>query len=121
MQSQQTAACAWRDDSRRMNRLTLLLDDDIKEEVRMKYKNAKALLPEALVRELQGYIQGGYIYVPAAQETKKRWGEVSGYRMELEQRNCQITEEYREGVSMEMLADRYGLSIHAIRKIIYQK
>lgn len=87
----------------------------------MKYKNAKALLPEALVKELQSYIQGGYIYVPAAQETRKRWGEVSGYRMELNRRNRQITEEYREGVSMEILADRYGLSVHAIRKIIYQK
>ena len=31
----------------------------------MKYLNAQAILPDALVKELQAYIQGGYIYVPA--------------------------------------------------------
>ena len=44
--------------------LALLLDGNIKEGARMKYISAKALLPDALVKELQGYIQGGYIYVP---------------------------------------------------------
>lgn len=112
---------AWRNHSRRIDMLALLLDDHIKEEVRMKYRNAKTFLPDALVKELQSYVQGGYIYVPAVQEEKKRWGEVSGYRLELEQRNCLIREEYRDGASIEVLADKYSLSIHAIRKIIYQK
>lgn len=87
----------------------------------MKYINAKVLLPDALVKELQSYIQGGYIYVPTDQKQQKCWGEVSGYRHELEQRNRQITEEYREGISVEHLAEKYCLSIYAIRKIIYQK
>ena len=30
----------------------------------MKYISAKDILPDSLVRELQTYIQGGYIYVP---------------------------------------------------------
>ena len=30
----------------------------------MKYINAKFLLPDALVKELQHYIQGGYLYIP---------------------------------------------------------
>ena len=34
----------------------------------LKYINAKTLLPEALVEELQNYIQAGYIYVPAKEE-----------------------------------------------------
>ena len=29
----------------------------------MKYLNAKVILPDALVKELQAYVQGGYIYV----------------------------------------------------------
>lgn len=87
----------------------------------MKYINAKALLPDALVEELQSYIQGGYIYVPASQEQQKHWGELSGYRRELQQRNHTIVEEYREGASIEFLADKYYLSVYAIRKIIYQK
>ena len=41
----------------------------------MKYINAKTLLPEALVEELQNYIQAGYIYVPAKEEQHRSWGE----------------------------------------------
>ena len=72
--------------------LALLLDDHLKEEACMKYINAKDLLPDALVRELQNYLQGGYLYVPADQARQKRWGEVSGYRQELQQRNRRIVE-----------------------------
>ena len=87
----------------------------------MKYINAKNLLPDALVKELQSYIQGGYLYVPTNQAQQKRWGEVSGYRQELQQRNRQIGEEFRSGTSMEELAEKHFLSVSAIRKIIYQK
>ena len=53
--------------------LALQLDYHIKEEARMKYLNAQVILPEALVKELQTYVQGGYIYVPIEQEQQKRW------------------------------------------------
>ena len=46
----------------------------------MKYINAKTILPEALIEELQNYVQAGYIYVPAKEEQRKSWGELSGYR-----------------------------------------
>ena len=101
--------------------LALLLDYLIKEEARMKYINANSLLPDKLVKELQRYIQGGYIYIPVKNEQHKSWGELSGYRKELARRNKAIIEEYRRGVSIEKLADKYYLSIYAIRKIIYQK
>ncbi len=87
----------------------------------MKYINARNILPDALVKELQSYMQGGYLYIPANQAQKKRWGEASGYRQELQQRNRQIVEEFRNGISMEELAEKYFLSVYAIRKIIYQK
>ena len=87
----------------------------------MKYFNAQAVLPDVLVQELQNYVQGGYIYVPVEQEQQKRWGEVSGYRQELEQRNQQIRDEYQSGISMECLSEKYCLSFYAVRKIIYQK
>ena len=87
----------------------------------MKYINAKFLLPDALVKELQHYIQGGYLYIPTDQTQQKCWGEKSGYRQELQQRNRQIVEEFRNGISMEELAEKYFLSVYAIRKIIYQK
>lgn len=87
----------------------------------MKYVNAKLLLPDVLVEELQEYIQGGYLYIPAVQEQRKCWGELSGYRRELQQRNGRIREAYQKGASIDDLADEYCLSIHAIRKIVYQK
>lgn len=73
----------------------------------MKYVNAKAILPDALVKELQGYIQGGYLYVPAKAGRQKRWGEVSGSRKELAARDAEITAAYRAGVSVEALAEKY--------------
>ena len=76
----------------------------------MKYGNAKVILPDALVKELQKYVQGEYIYVPIEQKKQKRWGEVSGYRKELEQRNRQIRKEYRGGVSMKCLLDQIAFS-----------
>ena len=87
----------------------------------MKYINANAILPDALVEELQKYVQAGYIYIPAKDEQRKSWGELSGYRKELKRRKQRIVSEYRQGTSVEELADRYYLSIYAIRKIIYQK
>ena len=87
----------------------------------MKYLNAKTILPDTLVKELQNYIQGGYLYIPVKQEQQKRWGEVSGYRQELAQRNRQIKRDYQDGVSMDRICEKYNLSCYAIRKIIYQK
>ena len=107
--------------SRKIKMLALQLDYHIKEEARMKYLNAQVILPDALVKELQTYVQGGYIYVPIEQEQQKRWGEVSGYRQELAQRNQRIKEEYQSGISMECLSEKYCLSLYAVRKIIYQK
>ena len=66
-------------------------------------------------------MQAGYIYIPAKTEQHKSWGELSGYRKELEERNKRIIADYKQGTSMENLADFYHLSVYAIRKIIYKK
>ncbi|WP_324825370.1 CD3324 family protein [Sinanaerobacter sp. ZZT-01] len=87
----------------------------------MKYINAKLLLPDALVKELQCYIQGGYIYVPASEERHRCWGELTGYKEELKQRNKKIVEAYNNGSSIKYLAEKHYLSVYTIRKIIYQK
>ena len=87
----------------------------------MKYVNANDILPDMLIEELQKYVQAGYIYIPVKNEQHKSWGELSGYRRELERRNKAILAEYHRGVTVGELADRYYLSVYAIRKIIYQK
>ena len=104
-----------------LNMLALLLDYLIKEEARMKYINANLLLPDKLVKELQRYIQGGYIYVPVDEKQRRYWGELSGYKEELRKRNSEIIIEYNNGFSIKLLAEKYNLSVYAIRKIIYQK
>ena len=104
-----------------LNMLALLLDYLIKEEARMKYINASSLLPDKLVKELQRYIQGGYIYVPVDEKQRRYWGELSGYKEELRKRNSEIIIEYNNGFSIKLLAEKYNLSVYAIRKIIYQK
>ena len=87
----------------------------------MKYINANVILPDVLVEELQKYVQAGYIYIPAKDKQHKSWGELSGYRKELKERNEIIITEYYNCISLEELANKYCLSIYAIRKIIYQK
>lgn len=86
----------------------------------MRYVNAREVLPEPLVRELQKVVPGGCLYVPRDGESRRRWGEASGYRGELERRNRQIREERADGASIADLADRHGLSVHAIKKIVYR-
>ena len=86
----------------------------------MKYVNANAILQNMLIEELQKYVQAGYIYIPAKNEQHKSWGELSGSRKEIDKRNKVIIEKYRNGVSVDELAEEYCLSIYAIRKIIYQ-
>lgn len=85
----------------------------------MKYINAKTILPEHLLKELQEYVQGCYLYVPAVQS--KQWGEVSGYRRELAERNEKICSDQKAGDSVGALAEKYALSESAVRKIISQQ
>lgn len=87
----------------------------------MKYVNANMILPDALVEQLQEYVQGGYIYIPAKHGQRKQWGEVSGYKKELIKRNACIIEEYNNGSSIETIAEKYFLSTYTIMKIVYQK
>ena len=86
----------------------------------MKYVKANSILPISLIEELQNYIQGGYIYIPSKNENKKGWGELSGYKREIEKRNKKIRMDYKHGKSIEELSKSYFLSIHSIRKIIYK-
>ena len=75
----------------------------------MKYINATTILPDALVEELQNYVQAGYI--PAKDKHHKSWGELSGYREELKMRNEAIITKYQNGVSIDKLAYEYCLSV----------
>ena len=81
----------------------------------MKYINAKFLLPDALVKELQHYIQGGYLYIPTDQTQQKCWGEKSGYRQELQQRNCRIRAARRQGGDRDKAVPVFFIQIGSAR------
>ena len=83
----------------------------------MKYLNAEDILPKHLIREIQNYVAGGYVYIPAL-DGKKAWGTSTGIRRELTARNQQICEAYAAGQSVKALAAEYCLSESSVYKII---
>ncbi|MFA9558233.1 CD3324 family protein [Evansella sp. AB-rgal1] len=86
----------------------------------MEYKNGKEVLPHHLLKELQNYIQGELIYVPKKENQRAGWGENTGSRQIIKQRNEEIYRFYLQGSSFEELEKRYCLSMDSIRKIIYK-
>ncbi|MFC3745114.1 CD3324 family protein [Paenibacillus sp. GCM10012306] len=87
----------------------------------MRYINANKILPKELILKLQDFVHGEYIYIPAIEDQHKHWGERSGSREEIDNRNREILEAYTSGASIQDLAEVYCLSVYAIRKIIYSK
>lgn len=83
----------------------------------MKYQNAKDHLSKELLLELQKQAGGRLLYVPTIGE-KKNWGEVSGERTKLRERNRQICREYANGYNVRELAEKWYLSVASIRKIL---
>ena len=46
----------------------------------MKYIKALDVLPEEIIKIIQEYIDGEYLYVPRKDENHKSWGENSGIK-----------------------------------------
>ena len=84
----------------------------------MKYKNAQEVLPENIIKLIQEYMYGEYLYIPRKTENKKSWGEKSGTLKELEKRNKEIFKSYIEGSSIKALAESYFLSEASIKRTV---
>lgn len=87
----------------------------------MRYVKAETLLPEDLLKEIQKYIQGEYIYIPSEGSVRKKWGEKTGNRDYIQNRNNNIRAKYESGCSISALAEEFYLSIESIRKIVYTR
>ncbi|GIP54078.1 MULTISPECIES: CD3324 family protein [Paenibacillus] len=87
----------------------------------MKYMKAEVILPEDLLRELQKYVQGATLYIPKCEGVRKKWGENSGSRDFLSHRNQEICNKFREGHSIDDLAETFCLSYDSIKRIVYSK
>lgn len=85
----------------------------------VKYKNANYILPDELVKEIQQYVQGEYIYIPI--KDKVRNPAFTEYEQELIKRNEHIFTKFLEGISNGKLAVKYHLSDSSIRRIITEQ
>ena len=85
----------------------------------MKYKNANDVLPTELVKELQKYIQGEFLYIPIKEKKKHR--AVTEYKIELEKRNNRLYKMHLEGVKNEQLAKNFSLSQSSVRRVIVEQ
>jgi len=87
----------------------------------MKYAKAQDVLPEEIVKIIQKYVDGKYLYVPRRDENHKAWGEKSGIKNNLKIRNKEIYEKYIDGATINELTQEYYLSEKSIRRIISQE
>jgi len=87
----------------------------------MKYKKAQEILPQDIIELIQEYVDGGYLYIPTKKDTKKSWGEKSGIKKELSERNKEIFNKYNKGISVKELVNQYYLTKSSIRRIIRQQ
>ncbi|HEX2946119.1 MAG TPA: CD3324 family protein [Clostridia bacterium] len=87
----------------------------------MKYVKAQNVLPVEVIRIIQQYVDGEFIYVPRKEGGQKAWGEKSGARDSLKERNYNIYEEYKGGIKVSELSRIYYLSEQSIRRILSQE
>lgn len=87
----------------------------------MKYAKAQDVLPEEIVKIIQEYVDGKYLYVPRKDENQKAWGEKSGIKRSLKVRNNEIYKKYMNGATIDELSQAYYLSDKSIRRIIGQE
>lgn len=87
----------------------------------MKYSNAYNVLPDDIVKIIQEYVNGEYLYIPRREEEQKKWGENSGSRSSLKRRNEEIYLKYISGTTILDLAQEYYLSDKSIRRIVSQQ
>ena len=86
----------------------------------MSYVNAKDVLPEKLVKEIQKYIDCQLIYIPRKSENSLLWGEKNGTKEKLAERNQMIVNRYYSGQTIAELSEVYFLSEKRIRGIIHE-
>ena len=75
-------------------------------------------LPEELIRNIQEYADGMYIYIPRKPGNRRRWGQTTNYQAELKIRNDNIRSEYAAGKTVPELSSKYHLSEKSIRRIL---
>lgn len=84
----------------------------------MSYKNATEILPEKLLFEIQQYVEGEVLYIPRKSPKRIKWGEKSGTRKRLAERDREICKDRIIGLTVSDLANKYYLSEKSIQRIL---
>ena len=87
----------------------------------MRYASAQDLLPPELLEELQGYIDGAYLYIPRKEENRLAWGARTCSKKETAARNRQILQRFCQGETAAQLAEAFFLTEKTVRRIIAQE
>ena len=83
----------------------------------MRYMKAADVLPPDLLAQVQAYIDREDLYMQPV-PSRKPWGAANGRKAETLARNQEIYRRYREGTSVDQLAEAYFLAPKSIWKII---
>ena len=71
------------------------------------------------MQEIQKYLDGQLLYIPRKQSNAFSWGEKSGIRDKMAERNRQIQTRFHSGAAISELSDEYCLSEKRIQGIIH--
>lgn len=84
----------------------------------MRYIKAADVLPEELLREVQRYADGAYLYIPRISENRLSWGDRTRSKEETARRNRDIYARFQAGEGPRELAGAYFLTEKTVRRII---
>ncbi len=84
----------------------------------MLYIKAADVLPEELLREVQRYADGAYLYIPRISENRLSWGDRTRSKEETARRNRDIYARFQAGEGPRELAGAYFLTEKTVRRII---
>ena len=99
----------------------LSLQSKFNKEAAVSYIKAEKILPEDLIRQIQEYVDGVYIYIPRKPGTRHPWGQETDYKAELKARNDRIRRDYEAGEGIAPLSKKYHLSEKSIRRILQKQ
>lgn len=84
----------------------------------MGYLHALEILPEALVEQIQEYVDGQVIYIPKTKSKRCKWGENTTSKRYYKERNFKIYHSYKNGSSVYELSEKFFLTPKSIQRII---
>ena len=84
----------------------------------MGYRKAEEVLPMEVIELIQQHVDGENIYIPRKVDNRREWGAKTRIRQELLFRNQEIYRDYRTGIKISELADKYYLSEKSIQRIV---